>query len=306
MIGVEHARWSRLPGETAFRTDHGDDLAQTDAGGRVSLVLDLRDREFLTTKGLLAEAGMLFGGGGEDRDGDVISRGSYAGWYAHLRGYASPRSGTLVAGRLAARLVDRVAPLSARTTLPGWEDGVDALGGAYAHRSFIPGRLSGRGLLLGSVRQNLMWGLRRSRLIVFGDAEESSGTSHSFRPPRDGRLGRARPGVLPGAHLQLAGGPDGFVFPKRLAFSPAFIRLTRSPKRGHPTDPAAPRSGGQPSSVPGTPSIHWKAHSWSCCVQAAEVHRWRVPLRRFRESTGGFRLKPAGLSTASCASATKA
>lgn len=158
MVGVERTRWSRLPGETSFRDDHGDELGQTDAGGRLSLIVDLRDREYLTANGLLAEAGVLVGGGGEHRDGDLITQGSYGGWYGHLRGYVSPRSGTVVAARLAARHLGETATLQAQNTLPGWEDGVDALGGPYAHRSLIPGRLSGRGLLIGSVevRHNLL------------------------------------------------------------------------------------------------------------------------------------------------------
>lgn len=158
MAGVERTRWSRLPGATAFAADYGDDQVETGGVGRLSLVLDARDREFLTGKGVLAEAGLLVGGGGEQRDGDVISRGAYGGWYAHLRGYISPRSGTLLAARLAARSVGETATLQARNTLPGWEGDVDALGGPHAHRSFLPGRMAGRGLLLGSfeVRHNLL------------------------------------------------------------------------------------------------------------------------------------------------------
>jgi outer membrane protein assembly factor BamA len=158
MLGVERTNWSRLPGATAFGLDFGDEIGQTDAGGRVTLVLDTRDREFLVNKGVFAEAGLLFGGGGEHRDLDVVSSGSYGGWYANLRGYVSPRQGTIVAGRLAARSLSEEATLQARNTLPGWESGVDALGGPYAHRSFTPGRVAGRGLLLGSfeVRHNLL------------------------------------------------------------------------------------------------------------------------------------------------------
>lgn len=160
MLGVERTSWSRLPGATAFAEDFDGGVAETDAGGRVSLVLDTRDREFLVNKGVLAEAGMLFGGGGEDRNDDVQSSatGRYQGWYAHLRGYVSPRQGTMVAARLAARNLSRRATLQARHVLPGWEGGVDALGGPYAHRSFTPGRVAGRGLLLGSfeVRHNLL------------------------------------------------------------------------------------------------------------------------------------------------------
>ena len=158
MIGVERTRWSRLPEVTSFRDDHGDELVETDAGGRLSLIVDLRDREYLTANGVLAEAGVLLGSGGEHRDGDLITRGGYSGWYTHLRGYVSPRAGTVLGARLAARNLGETATLQARNTLPGWEEDVDALGGPHAHRSLIPGRMAGRGLLLGSVevRHNLL------------------------------------------------------------------------------------------------------------------------------------------------------
>ena len=45
MLGVERTSWSRLPGSTAFGEDFGsDEVSETDAGGRESLVLDARDR----------------------------------------------------------------------------------------------------------------------------------------------------------------------------------------------------------------------------------------------------------------------
>ena len=158
MGGLERTVWSRLPGVTAFSEDYGDDLTQTGAVGRLSLILDLRDREFLTTRGVLLETGVVVGGGGEDRDGDLISQGASSGWYAHLRGYVSPRSGTLVAARIAARSLSDEATLQAQHTLPGWEGDTDALGGPASHRSFIPGSRFGHGLLLGSfeVRHNLL------------------------------------------------------------------------------------------------------------------------------------------------------
>jgi len=221
MLGVERTSWSRLPGETAFELDYGDGLAQTDAGGRVSLVLDTRDREFLVNKGVLAEAGLLFGGGGEPREGDVVSSGPYAGWYLHLRGYASPRTGTMVVGRLAARSMSEDATLQARNTLPGWEGGVDALGGPYAHRSFTPGRVAGRGLLLGSleVRHNLLdvGDYGAVTLIGFVDGgrvfeeEDFSLTTSAWKVGGGGGIALR---VLRSSLLvfNFAGGPAGFTF----------------------------------------------------------------------------------------------
>lgn len=221
MLGIERTSWSRLPGVTAFEFDYGNGLAQTDAGGRVSLVLDMRDREFLVNKGVLAEAGLVFGGGGEHRVDDVVSSGPYGGWYAHLRGYVSLRPGTLVAGRLAARRLSEEATLQARNTLPGWEAGVDALGGPYAHRSFTPGRVAGRGLLLGSleVRHNLLdvGDYGAVTLIGFVDGgrvfedEDFSLTTRAWKVGGGGGIALR---VLRSSLLvfNFAGGPAGFTF----------------------------------------------------------------------------------------------
>jgi outer membrane protein assembly factor BamA len=221
MAGVERTRWSRLPGTTAFAADYGDDQVETGGVGRLSLVLDARDREFLTSKGILAEAGVLFGGGGEHRDGDVVSRGAYGGWYAHLRGYLSPRSGTLLAARLAARSVGETATLQARNTLPGWEGDVDALGGPHAHRSVLPGRMAGRGLLLGSfeVRHNLLDVGDYGAVTVIGfldggrvfEAEDFSLTTRGWKVGGGGGLALR---VLRSSLLvfNFAGGPAGFTF----------------------------------------------------------------------------------------------
>lgn len=222
MLGIERTGWSRLPGATAFSDDYGTaDVRQTDAGGRVSLILDTRDREFLVNHGVLAEAGMVFGGGGEDRVDDVSSTGRYSGWYAHLRGYVSPRQGTMIAARLAGRDLSRFATLQARNTLPGWEAGVDALGGPYAHRSFVPGRLAGRGLLLGSfeVRHNLLdvGDYGAVTLIGFVDggrvfeAEDFSLTTRGWKVGGGGgvALRVLRSSILV---FNFAGGPAGFTF----------------------------------------------------------------------------------------------
>ncbi len=221
MLGVERTSWSRLPGGTAFEFAYGDGLAQTDAGGRLSLVFDGRDKEFLVNNGVLAEAGLVFGGGGEHRVDDVVSSGPYGGWYAHLRGYVSPRPGTMVAGRLAARSLSKEATLQARNTLPGWEGGVDALGGPSAHRSFTPGRVAGRGLLLGSleVRHNLLdvGDYGAVTLIGFVDGGrvfEDEDFSLTTRAWQIGGGGGIALRVLRSSLLVLnfAGGPAGFTF----------------------------------------------------------------------------------------------
>lgn len=222
MLGVERTSWSRLPGSTAFGSDFGsDEVTETDAGGRVGLVLDTRDREFLVNRGVLAEFGFLFGGGGENRENDFPSTGRYSGWYSHVRGYVSPRQGTMVAARLAARELSEFATLQARNTLPGWEAGVDALGGPYAHRSFTPGRVAGRGLLLGSleVRHNLLdvGDYGAVTLIGFVDGGrvfEDEDFNFTTKDWKVGGGGGVALRVLRSSLLvfNFAGGPAGFTF----------------------------------------------------------------------------------------------
>jgi outer membrane protein assembly factor BamA len=147
--------------------------------------------------------------------------GGYAGGYAHLRGFVSPRSGTVIAARLAARALERGSPLDARYTLPGWEHDVTVLGGAEAHRSFVPGRFVGQGLWLGSIeiRHNLLdvGDYGAVTLIAFADAGRVFG-SNDFRLTLDGWKvgggGGVAIRVLRSALLVLnfAGGPDGFTF----------------------------------------------------------------------------------------------
>ena len=58
MLGVERTSWSRLPGSTAFGDDFGSgEVTETDAGGRLSLVLDTRDREIWSTMGCWRSSG---------------------------------------------------------------------------------------------------------------------------------------------------------------------------------------------------------------------------------------------------------
>jgi len=226
--GVEHSAWSALPGQSVFREQFGISRGQTDLHGRLAMVLDLRDHEVLTTRGVLGETGLVWGNGGESRDGDLIAFGPYAGWYAHLRGYLSPRRGTVVAARVAARSVSDEATLSARFDLPAWERDLSALGGAETHRSFVKGRFGGRGLLLGSleVRHNLLdvgdYGAITA--IAFTDAGrvfENTDFKLTLSDYQVGYGGGVSLRVLRWAILvfNFAGGPDGFNFTMGQGFS---------------------------------------------------------------------------------------
>lgn len=219
--GVDHSEWSALPGQSVFRDQFGISLGQTDVYGRLAMVLDLRDHEVLTTRGFLGETGVVLGNGGNSQDGDLIAFGSYTGWYAHLRGYVSPRRGTVIAARVAARSVSDEATLSARFDLPAWERDISALGGAETHRSFVKGRFGGRGLLLGSleVRHNLLdvGDYGAITLIGFTDAGrvfESSDFKLTLSDYQVGYGGGLSLRVLRWAILvfNFAGGPDGFNF----------------------------------------------------------------------------------------------
>jgi hypothetical protein len=153
--GVTRAGFRTLPGESRFRDDYfvvppclpagcapppGDPSA-TDASLRVSLVLDTRDSEFQTTRGVFVEGGWLGGTGGE----------GYGSWYGIARGYVNPWFGGVLAARVAARTMDQGAPLDARFGLSSWERNVPVLGGPESHRSFVYGRYAGRDLLMANL-----------------------------------------------------------------------------------------------------------------------------------------------------------
>jgi outer membrane protein assembly factor BamA len=158
--GIVAYRYSSLADGDAFRTDFFDTpLTGTDATGRLSVIFDTRNNEIIPTKGFLLEGGVYAGSGRfESRTpsgggGSVASftGKGYAGAYAHLRGFVSPLRSTVLAARLAIRSLGANAPLDARYQMPGWERDVTVYGGADSHRSFVRGRLVGRGVFFGSL-----------------------------------------------------------------------------------------------------------------------------------------------------------
>src|SRR5262249_35417751 len=137
----EHSNLGDLSDPSLFRTDFGTkDITDTDVQGRVSLVLDLRDNEFNTTKGGFAQAS--FGGG---TGGDGYSRVT-----ADIRGYVPLREGTVLAARVAGTNVSSKAPLNARYEMPVWEGELSVLGGTTSNRGLAFQRLAGRGALFTS------------------------------------------------------------------------------------------------------------------------------------------------------------
>jgi outer membrane protein assembly factor BamA len=163
--GVEHSNLSDLSGPSLFRAENGtSDVSDTDARGRATLVLDTRDNEFNTTKGLFAQASVTAGSGGD----------GYTRVSADVRAYLPLREGTVLAARVAGSGLSDGAPLNARYEIPIWEGETSVLGGAYSHRGLLFQRLAGRGVLFGNaeVRHDLLnlGDLGAFTLLAFVDA----------------------------------------------------------------------------------------------------------------------------------------
>lgn len=142
--GTGRTTWTVLEGHSWFSDyagQFGGQFDEDNTWGRVALVVDTRDNEYLTTRGVLMEGGVFTGSGGD----------GYTGWYALLSGYAQPRFGTVLAARLGGRSMSSEAPLTARFELPAWERDVPSLGGPGSHRALAIGRFAGHSVLFGSV-----------------------------------------------------------------------------------------------------------------------------------------------------------
>lgn len=217
------ASFRPLPGGSRFADDYlvqppclppgcappPGDPSDTDASLRVSLVVDTRDSEYLTTRGVFLEGGWLGGTGGD----------GYGGWYGIARGYVNPWFGGVIAARVAARTLDEGAPLDARFGLSSWERNVPVLGGPESHRSFVYGRYAGRELLLANLEL-------RQTVIDFADF----GAVGALAFLDAGRVTEGLPGESDDVHVgggaglflrilrstmlsfNFAGGGDGFRF----------------------------------------------------------------------------------------------
>ncbi|HVD32749.1 MAG TPA: BamA/TamA family outer membrane protein [Gemmatimonadales bacterium] len=206
---VERTRFTSLPLPSIFKSDFGPELKETDVSGRVALVYDTRDKEYNTQQGLLLEAGTQAGTGGD----------GYTRLYTVLRGYVSPREGTVIAARFAASGIGGTPTLNARYIIPAWEDQIPVLGGQYSHRSFDTGRFAGKGVMLGNleVRHDLLafGDLGAITLIGFADAgrvfEGEKFTTKDLKVGGGGGIGLRilRSSIFT---FNFAGGPDGFNF----------------------------------------------------------------------------------------------
>jgi len=146
--GVEHSVFEALPGPSVFQASFPNRIEDDDITGRLALVLDTRDNDFNTTKGILVESGIQVGSGGN----------GYRRYYTDVRGFVPLREGTVLAARVAGSGLSGEPPLQARFELPVWERTLTVLGGEESHRAFESGRFAGEHLLLANfeLRHNVL------------------------------------------------------------------------------------------------------------------------------------------------------
>ncbi|HET7601472.1 MAG TPA: BamA/TamA family outer membrane protein [Gemmatimonadales bacterium] len=138
--GVSHDRFYALSSGSEFALAFGDRATDTDVNGKVELVLDTRDNEFDPLRGVVAEAGVQQGSGGE----------GYTRLYGMVRGYYDLSDATVLAARVAASDIHGTPPLAALLALPTWESPVEVYGGNHTNRGLDGQRFTGTGVLMGS------------------------------------------------------------------------------------------------------------------------------------------------------------
>ena len=209
---VEHSNLGDLSRPSLFRTDFGtSDVTDTDVRGRVTLVLDARDNEFNTTKGLFAQVSVGGGSGG----------GGYSRVSADLRGYVPLREGTVFAARVAGSGLSSEAPLNARYEMPVWEGEIPVLGGTNSNRGLAFQRLAGKGVLFANaeLRHNLLDLGDFGAFTLFGfvdagrvfEQEDFKLTTEDMKVGAGGGLA-IRLLRFTIWTFNFAGGPDGFQF----------------------------------------------------------------------------------------------
>lgn len=137
--GASRTEWRGLPEATLFEATAPAGVDEDDATARLALVWDTRDREYGgTRRGLLLEAGMLAGTGGD----------GYTRAWADLRGWLPAGTRLVLAARAIGADLGGEPTLDARATLPTWEGELTALGGRESFRGADTPRWLGTGLLL--------------------------------------------------------------------------------------------------------------------------------------------------------------
>ncbi len=148
MLNGAIADYTSLSPTSVFEQVIGPDLNQTEGSVTGALVLDLRDNEYNTRKGLLFEVGGQYGG----------SERSYSRWYGIARGWVPPTRTTTVAARVFASNMGGTPTLLSQEVVPGWEAPYATLGGEDSHRAVPYGRFTGWGVIGTNleVRQNII------------------------------------------------------------------------------------------------------------------------------------------------------
>lgn len=202
-----------LGGNSVFLQVYGPELTENDASGRLSLVLDTRDNEVDTRRGLLLEGSALtgsYGSGYQRYTADLRAWkafGDYATWW--------------VAGRVIASATSGSVPLDARFFLPSWEQQIRSYGGVETNRGLVDQRYTGRDLLLGNlevhrdlINAGLYGALSVHAFLDAGRVFETGGLSLSTDGMKvGGGLGAAlRIGRTAIYTFNFGTGPDGFVF----------------------------------------------------------------------------------------------
>jgi outer membrane protein assembly factor BamA len=147
-LGYQRSLLSDLPGPSVFRAQFPSEVMEDDFTARVSLIFDTRDSEYNTTRGVQAEAGVSTGSGGT----------GYRRVYGIVRGFVSPRAGTVIGGRIGGAAMTDGPPLHARFELPIWENTMTIFGGDDTHRSYDEGRFTGEHVLFSNleIRHNIL------------------------------------------------------------------------------------------------------------------------------------------------------
>lgn len=208
-----HTTFEALAGNSVFRNDFGAELKENDATGRLSLVLDTRDNEYDTRRGLLLETSALAGsaGSGYARYTTVLrgwkAFGDYATWWIDGRVLASTTSGTV--------------PLDAQFFIPTWERSIRSYGGSETNRGLVDQRYTGPDVLAATLDVNrdlvnvgLYGAVSVHAFVDAGRVFDTGGLQITTDGMKVGGGGGValRIGKTAIYTFNFAGGPDGFVF----------------------------------------------------------------------------------------------
>ena len=208
-----HTTFDALGGNSVFLQLYGNHLAENDATGRLSLVLDTRDNQIDTRRGLLLEGSALTGSYGS----------GYQRYTADLRGWKGfgDYNTWWIDGRIIATGTSGTVPLDARFFIPSWEQLIRSYGGVETNRGLVDQRYTGRDVLLGNLKINrdlinagLYGAISVHAFLDAGRVFENEGFSLTTSGMKVGGGGGValRVGRTAIYTFNFGTGPDGFVF----------------------------------------------------------------------------------------------